>query len=173
MIFFLIFAFHENHWGIERIQRASQWFNHSKDLLSVAEIIISLAEQKIYVYGTNGKLIALSIISSGRDKHATPPGEYQVIEKEMIHYSNLYGYIIDRKNNIIRPASAKEKIPHNYHFKGAPMPYFLRLTKNGIGLHGGLTTGRPLSHGCIRLPMDFAAKLYSITPLHTRILIFD
>lgn len=171
-LFFLLF-FQGKPLAISTEERNGKGLNPAKEPIAASEILVSLSEQKIYVYGTNGRLIASSIISSGREKYATPAGEYMVIEKERFHYSNLYGYLVDKKNNVVRPATSKEKISRKYRFKGAAMPYFLRLTQTGIGLHGGTTTGRPLSHGCIRLPTDFAAKLFSITPLHTRVLILE
>jgi lipoprotein-anchoring transpeptidase ErfK/SrfK len=50
-------------------------------------------------------------------------------------------------------------------YSNAPMPYMQRLTDFGIALHGGEIPGYPASHGCIRLPIDFAKKLYAITDL--------
>jgi lipoprotein-anchoring transpeptidase ErfK/SrfK len=43
------------------------------------------------------------------------------------------------------------------------MPYMQRLTWGGVALHAGHVTGRPASHGCIRLPRSFAKKLYNLT----------
>ncbi|QDQ41910.1 L,D-transpeptidase-like protein [Methylacidiphilum kamchatkense Kam1] len=169
LIFFLFFL---THGVMAEREKNYQWIR-SQTEVQISEIIVSLSEQKIYAYGTNGKLVGTSIISSGKENFSTPAGEYQIIEKEKIHYSNLYGYIVDRYGNILKPGSSKERISKKWHFRGAPMPYFLRLTKSGIGIHGGPTTGRPISHGCIRLPMDFAAKLFTNTPLHTRVLVFD
>lgn len=48
-------------------------------------------------------------------------------------------------------------------YNSAPMPYMQRLTWDGIALHAGNLPGYPASHGCIRLPMAFAKKLYGIT----------
>src|SRR5215831_7427525 len=39
------------------------------------------------------------------------------------------------------------------------VPHMQRLTWSGIALHGGLLPGHPASHGCVRLPFDFAARL--------------
>ncbi len=96
-------------------------------------ILISLAEQRLYVFG-NHQLIAWSTISSGKPGHDTPTGLFSVTEKDPNHHSNLY-------NN-------------------ASMPFFLRLTDGGVGMHAGVLPGYAASHGCIRLPEGMAHQLY-------------
>ncbi len=99
-------------------------------------LLISLDEQRAYVY-RNGIAIGVSTISSGKEGKETPPGVFTILQKNKDHRSNLY-------NN-------------------APMPYMQRLTWGGIALHGGALPGYPASHGCVRLPHPFAAKVYAIT----------
>lgn len=99
-------------------------------------ILVSLDEQDLYVY-RNGVVIGVSPISSGRRGHETPPGVYSILQKQRMHRSNLYD--------------------------NAPMPFMQRLTWNGIALHGGVLTGRPASHGCVRLPQPFAERLFEVT----------
>jgi hypothetical protein len=96
-------------------------------------ILISLADQRMDVFGDH-QLIAWSTISSGRIGFSTPTGIFVVTEKDRDHHSNLY---------------------HN-----APMPFFLRLTDGGVGMHAGVLPGYPASHGCIRLPEVMAHELY-------------
>jgi len=48
------------------------------------------------------------------------------------------------------------------------MPHMQRITWSGIALHGGPLPGYPASHGCIRLPYDFAARLFDLTRLGMR-----
>ncbi|MEP0018802.1 L,D-transpeptidase [Roseibium sp.] len=103
---------------------------------SPLHMLISLNEQQIKVFrGTD--LIETSPISSGMRGHSTPTGVFSILEKRRKHFSNLY-------NN-------------------APMPFMQRLTWSGIALHVGKLPGRPASHGCIRLPRDFAKSLYGMT----------
>ena len=96
-------------------------------------ILISLADQRMDVFGDH-KLIAWSTISTGRSGYPTPTGIFLVTEKDRDHHSNLY---------------------HN-----APMPFFMRLTDGGVGMHAGVLPGYPASHGCIRLPEEMARELY-------------
>jgi len=96
-------------------------------------ILISIADQRMDVFGDH-KLIGWSSISSGRTGFDTPTGLFAVTDKDLLHRSNLY---------------------HN-----APMPFFLRLTDGGVGLHAGYLPGYPASHGCIRLPPEMARRLF-------------
>ena len=99
-------------------------------------IAVNLSLQKLEVF-RGGTLIARSSISSGRAGHSTPVGTFSILEKELIHHSNLYD--------------------------NAPMPFMQRLTWHGLALHAGNLPGCPASHGCIRLPSEFAKRLYQIT----------
>ena len=96
-------------------------------------ILISIADQRMDVFGDH-QLIGWSSISSGRTGFDTPTGLFAVTDKDLLHRSNLY---------------------HN-----APMPFFLRLTDGGVGLHAGYLPGYPASHGCIRLPPEMARRLF-------------
>ncbi len=99
-------------------------------------LVVSLDEQRAYVY-RNGMAIGVSTISSGKAGKETPTGVFTILQKNKDHRSNLY-------NN-------------------APMPYMQRLTWDGIALHGGALPGYPASHGCVRLPLEFARQLFAET----------
>jgi hypothetical protein len=109
-------------------------------------VIVSLAEQRVHVY-RNGIRIAVSTCSTGKPGHETPTGVFVVLEKDADHHSNLYD--------------------------DAAMPNMNRLTWSGIALHAGKLPGYPASHGCVRLPMDFSARLFSITHIGTPVIIAD
>jgi hypothetical protein len=51
------------------------------------------------------------------------------------------------------------------------MPTMLRITWNGIALHGGPLPGYAASHGCVRMPFGFAEKLFDKVPIGTRVII--
>src|ERR1700716_3990030 len=46
-----------------------------------------------------------------------------------------------------------------------------RITWSGIALHGGPLPGYPASHGCVRMPFDFAARLFDATRLGLRVIV--
>jgi hypothetical protein len=106
--------------------------------------IVSLQNQRITVYDTNGWILRAPV-SSGQRGRETPAGIFSVIQKEADHYSNLYD--------------------------DAYMPHMQRVTWSGIALHGGLLPGYPASHGCVRMPFDFAARLFDATRLGLRVIV--
>jgi lipoprotein-anchoring transpeptidase ErfK/SrfK len=53
----------------------------------------------------------------------------------------------------------------------AYMPHMQRITWSGIALHGGPLPGYPASHGCVRMPFDFAARLFDATRLGLRVIV--
>lgn len=108
-------------------------------------------------------------VSTGRKSHRTPTGDFKIIGKERTHRSNLYGRILDSAGNVsVSNADAKKhKVEAGDIFEGASMPYFMRLTNGGVGMHIGQLPGYAASHGCIRLPKSVAPKLYKIAPIGT------
>ena len=108
------------------------------------QIVVAIAKQQVALYGRNG-LIARAGISTGVPEHPTPLGVFTVISKARWHESNIYS--------------------------GAPMPYMQRITWSGIALHAGPRPGYPASHGCIRLPEDFAIRLFHITKVGARVIV--
>ena len=107
-------------------------------------IAVSIDQQKVRVYDANG-LFAESPVSTGMKGHSTPMGVFSVIQKNKMHRSNIYS--------------------------GAPMPYMQRITWSGIALHAGVLPGYPASHGCIRMPMAFAVKMWNWTRMGARVII--
>lgn len=107
-------------------------------------IAISISQQRLKIYDTQG-LFAESPISSGKPGHSTPRGVFSIIQKRKWHRSNLYA--------------------------NAPMPYMQRITWSGVALHAGIVPGYPASHGCVRLPNAFAARLWTWTRPGARVVI--
>lgn len=107
-------------------------------------VVVSIPEQLVHVY-RNGVRIAVSTCSTGKPGHATPTGIFTVLQKDKDHRSSTY-------NN-------------------APMPNMNRLTWSGIALHAGNLPGYPASHGCVRLPLEFSAKLFGVTHIGTPVII--
>jgi hypothetical protein len=106
--------------------------------------VVSLRKQQITVYDPNGWILRAPV-SSGQKGRETPAGIFSVIQKNAEHYSNLYD--------------------------DAYMPHMQRITWSGIALHGGPLPGYPASHGCVRMPFDFAARLFEATRLGLRVIV--
>src|SRR3954454_12447140 len=101
-------------------------------------VYVDLGRQRATVY-RNGVRIGVSTISSGKEGHETPTGVFTILEKNKEHHSKTYD--------------------------DASMPYQQRLTWLGVALHAGNLPGFPASHGCVRLPLEFAKKLFEVTPM--------
>jgi hypothetical protein len=107
-------------------------------------IVVSIPDQRVHVY-RNGIRIAVSTCSTGKPGHDTPTGVFTVLQKDKDHRSSTYG--------------------------GAPMPNMNRLTWDGVALHAGNLPGYPASHGCVRLPAAFSARLFEVTHVGTPVII--
>src|SRR6478736_4870725 len=107
-------------------------------------IAISIEKQSLKIHDANG-LFAESPVSTGMPGHPTPMGVFSVIQKHKFHHSNIYS--------------------------GAPMPFMQRITWSGVAIHAGVLPGYPASHGCIRMPMAFAVKMWNWTKMGARVII--
>jgi lipoprotein-anchoring transpeptidase ErfK/SrfK len=133
-------------------------------------IKISIAEQRGLLLH-EGEHVAVDFpVSTGRRAFPTKPGDYQVIDKRRHHKSNLYGnYVAAETGKLLKydADSTKDPLPEGAVFHGSPMPYFMRLTNQGLGLHVGKVPGYPASHGCIRVPSSIMPKVFALTPMRT------
>lgn len=107
-------------------------------------MLVSLNQQRIFVYDANG-FVVQSRVSTGTTGFETPKGIYSILEKNVDHSSNIY---LDAK-----------------------MPHMQRLLMTGIAMHGGVVPNYPASHGCVRLPFDFARRLFGMTAINQRVVI--
>ena len=125
-----------------------------------SSIKITLREQRAYFY-KSGLLVGVSQLSTGREGLSTPIGHFAIIQKDLKHVSTKYGdYVDDAENVVVENVElGKDPKPPGTHFKGAPMPYFMRIV-DGVGLHAGYLPGYPASHGCIRMPEFMAENFF-------------
>ncbi len=107
-------------------------------------ILVVIQEQFLAGYEF-GELKFWYPISSGRKGYPTPMGRFKIIGKERYGYSYIYK---------------------------SPMPWTLSINKL-YALHGGQLPGYPASHGCIRLFLEDAQKLFEWAEIGTKILIID
>ncbi len=106
--------------------------------------IISIKSQLVTIYDAEGWILRAPV-STGTTGRETPAGVFSVVEKDKDHHSNLYD--------------------------DASMPNMQRITWSGIAMHGGPLPGHPASHGCVRLPYDFAENIFDKTPMGMRVII--
>jgi len=136
-------------------------------------IRISLPDQ-IAEFERGGRPIGWCYVATGREGYGTKAGPYRITEKIVDKYSNRYGWIEDEFGNVVEPdAKHTDKVPEGMIYVPAPMPYWMRLTSYGIGMHGGYIPepGKPASHGCIRLPKEFVPLLFDSVEVGTPVTI--
>ncbi|HUE80452.1 MAG TPA: L,D-transpeptidase family protein [Sphingomicrobium sp.] len=109
-----------------------------------ARIVIDLLTQLFYVY-RGDQLVGVATISSGKKGKETPLGFWAVFRKQKLGYSRKYD--------------------------NAPMPFMQMYDEKGIAFHGGPNPGYPASHGCVRLPVKFAERLFGLTTMGTKVII--
>jgi len=132
---------------------------------------IDLQEQRAYLL-QNGRPVLASPISSGRYGHLTKTGVFTVLEKERSHYSSMYGKIVDaRGNTVVADADADMQVPRGGKFIPAPMHYFMRF-HGADGMHAGYLPGYPASHGCVRMPEQYAIAFFNAMQVGTPVTVF-
>jgi lipoprotein-anchoring transpeptidase ErfK/SrfK len=149
----------------------------NKELLSQANsenvsLEISLGEQRGFLLVRTA--IAMDFpVATGKKSHPTPAGDYTIRAKEKNYSSNLYGKIYDAFDVVlVSDADLRtDLVPEGGRFEGAIMPYWMRLTDTGVGLHVGYVPGRPASHGCIRLKRDAATEIFELVRVGTPVVI--
>jgi hypothetical protein len=107
-------------------------------------IYISIDQQKLHFY-SGGVHVLDAPVATGVPGRPTPLGVFSVIQRDRYHHSNIYD--------------------------NAPMPYMERITWSGVALHEGPGVGHRASHGCIRMPGDFAARLWMLPTIGMRVII--
>jgi hypothetical protein len=108
------------------------------------QIFVSIDQQKLHLYA-DGMHVADTSVATGVPSLPTPLGVFSVIQKQVFHRSNIYS--------------------------NAPMPFMQRITWSGVALHEGESIGHRASHGCIRMPHDFAVRLYHLTKLGVPVIV--
>lgn len=119
-------------------------FVQSRPAGSPVMAVVSLGRQRVTLYDADGWIMRAPV-SSGQTGYETPAGIYSILQRKAEHYSNLYD--------------------------DAEMPFMQRLTWSGIALHAGALPGYPASHGCVRMPRDFAERLFEVTRLGMRVIV--
>ena len=121
-----------------------------------------------------GRPIGWTYVATGKEGHDTRPGSYRITEKLVDKVSSHYGWTEDGFGNMVNPdAEASDRVPPGEVYVPAPMPFWMRLTAYGIGMHSGVIPepGQPASHGCIRLPKGLAPVLFEAVQVGTPVTI--
>jgi len=117
---------------------------------------ISLASHTAQLLDENSCVLVEMDVSPGLPGHETPAGDFVVKEKLPLKRSDLYGQYVRHDTGEVVVARTWEHSgpkPAGTKYLGIAMPFWLRLTDDGVGVHvGGFERGRCTSHGCVRCP---------------------
>jgi lipoprotein-anchoring transpeptidase ErfK/SrfK len=108
-------------------------------------IRVDLQSQIISIF-RSGEEIGTAVILYGAAEKATPPGEFVILAKMRDHRSSLYD---------------------------AKMPFTLRLTDDGISIHGSDVRWGAATHGCVGVPLEFAEKLFDAAKVGDPVLVIS
>jgi hypothetical protein len=106
-------------------------------------VLVDLTEQTLSVFRGEDE-IGTTVLLYGTDHTPTPTGRFTVLERSEDHWSSTYN---------------------------APMPYTLRLTSDGVSIHGSDVRPRAGTHGCIGVPIGFARRLFAEAKVGDEVLI--
>jgi len=143
------------------------WVWNGDGVLGKPSIEVNLTNQSA-IFFKDGSEVGRSPVSSGREGFSTPTGNFSIIDKNKNHVSSLYGDYVDAEGGVVvaNVASNRDLRPPGTKFRGAPMPYFMRI-HGGVGMHAGYLPGYPASHGCIRMPRGAAQRFFENAPVGT------
>lgn len=138
---------------------------------------ISLWDQKAWLLDGEGRVILKTDVSTGVPDHETPTGTFAVLEKLEHKRSNLYGKYVDAKSRkvVVEKNWLHEgPPPAGTVYEGTDMPYWLRLTWDGVGMHvGGFPLRTRASFGCIRVYKKAQPLIYQKAKIGTPVTIFQ
>ncbi|HZF42189.1 MAG TPA: L,D-transpeptidase family protein [Sphingomonadaceae bacterium] len=106
-------------------------------------VTVDIGAQTLSVF-RGGYEIGAAVILFGADDKPTPLGVFPITQKKAKHVSNLYG---------------------------APMPYMMRLTSDGVAIHGSTVERDSATNGCIGVPTEFAKLLFAQAKLGDKVII--
>ena len=148
-----------------------QWYDDGGP--EKVSISISLSEQ-VATIKRGDREVGWSYVATGKEGRSTSPGSYTITEKIVDKHSNKYGWIENEYGEVTDDdASPGDPLQPGERYVPAPMPYWMRLTNYGIGMHVGNipSPGEPASHGCIRMPKEFVPVLFDKVSVGTPVTI--
>jgi lipoprotein-anchoring transpeptidase ErfK/SrfK len=134
---------------IEGAIRYGEWHWDESAAPADGPLVVTVdLEARVLSVFRDGHEIGAAAVLLGTDEHPTPTGVFPIMSKERHNVSEIYG--------------------------NAPMPWTLRLTGDGVAIHGGSTVELGwASHGCIGTPDPFVSKLFAIAKVGDKVIITD
>ena len=136
---------------------------------SRVEILLKEQRGRLYI---NDRIAMDFPVCSGRiGGHETPRGTFRITEKQREHRSTIYGSFVNANNVVVKgDANSGQKAPKGTHFKGALMPYWMRVN-GAIGTHVGSVYRSGASHGCVRIPPEACSILFNKLAVGSKVIV--
>ncbi len=150
-------------------QRLFAWYDDGGP--GEVAIHVSISKQEA-TFTRGGREIGWSYVTTGRTGQPTPTGKFTIQEKTVDKFSNRWGHVEDEYGNTVESSARyNDPLPPGQRWVGASMPYWMRITSSGIGLHAGPIPqpGTPVSAGCIRLPRELAPQVFEVVNIGTSV----
>jgi lipoprotein-anchoring transpeptidase ErfK/SrfK len=115
-------------------------------------IVVNLSEQREYLF-ENGQVVDSFLISSGKDGYSSHTGSFRITAK-------LSSQNMGNRDLTKAPNYFTENVPDVMYYNGDE------------ALHGAYwhnNFGNVMSHGCINMPLDKAAKVFDWAPMGTEV----
>lgn len=129
----------------EPIKFGQYFWDESAAATGPIVVTVDLEARTISVF-RDGHEIGAAAILKGYGSKPTPTGVFPISEKDADHVSNIYD---------------------------APMPYMLRLTNDGVSIHGSKVERGYATNGCIGVPDGFAKRLFGVASLGDKVIVTD
>ncbi|MEN8866385.1 MAG: L,D-transpeptidase family protein [Akkermansiaceae bacterium] len=159
--------------GAKQAGYSKKYFKYRAATPEETIIKVSLWDQKAWLLNSEGEAILEADIATGVENKETPEGVFQVLERMESKRSNQYGRIVNRETREVVIEKSWEHqgpLPEGTEYEGIEMPYWMRLTWDGIGMHVGEFKKRTrCSFGCIRVYEKAQPLIFAKTQLGTEI----
>ncbi|MCP5538105.1 MAG: L,D-transpeptidase [Akkermansiaceae bacterium] len=144
---------------------------------SETRVVVSIHDQKAWLLDKQGRVVLKTDVSTGVPGHETPPGEHKVLEMLKDKRSNKYGkYVKEGSGKVVVPKTWLHEgpPPEGTVYEGIEMPYWMRLTWHGVGMHVGKFPKRTrCSFGCIRVYHKAQPLIYKKVTVGTSVTVHD
>lgn len=140
-----------------------------------AHLLIDLGAQRAALLNSRNEAVIVTDVSTGKPGHDTPTGNFRILEKLEEKRSNRYGkYIHNATGEELGLSWTFDKPPADATYAGLDMPYWMRLTYAGVGMHiGHVEPRQAVSFGCIRVPREVQPLIFAKCEVGTRVRIVD
>lgn len=126
------------------------------------KIRVSLRDQRAQLLVGRGEHVAIDTpVCTGRSSKPTKPGVYPITEKIVNKRSTIFGTTYYR-GRVVATGDRRKYHGRRDKYVGARLPYWMRMTSGGIGMHGSGSVKRyPSSSGCVRTPHKVIPKVFA------------